>query len=231
MFENFEFFETVLRTTATFFSLLFLTRILGKEQMSHLTFFNYITGITIGSIAANIAGQSETPFLNGLTSLIFWSLLALLVSYVGMKFPKVRSMTDGRPTVVIKEGKILEKELGKIRINMDELSMLLRQQQIFSVSEVDYALFEANGKLSVMLKPEYQPTTKIDQNRFIAKPLYLPTTLVADGIIQEKQLLGAGISKKWLLDQLHNNNLTLDDVFLVELQSNGTLFIDKRNDN
>jgi len=229
MFGNVDFFEMLIRTIATFSFLLLLTRMLGKEQMSQLTFFNYITGITIGSIAADIAGQSETPFFNGLISLICWALLTLLVSYLGMKFAKVRSITDGRPTVVMKNGKIVEDELSKLRLNVDELSMLLREQQIFSISEVEQAVFEPNGHLSVLLKTEHQPVTKSDQKKFVATPLYVPTGLVADGVIQEKQLHGVGFSKQWLKTQLDKHKLKLEDIFYLELQSDGTLFIDKRD--
>jgi len=230
MFGNVDFFEMLIRTIATFGFLLLLTRMLGKEQMSQLTFFNYITGITIGSIAADIAGQSETPFFNGLISLISWTLLTLLVSYLGLKFAKVRSITDGRPSVVMKNGKIVEEELNKLRLNVDELSMLLREQQIFSINEVEHAVFEPNGKLSVLLKTKYQPVTKLDQNKFIATPLYVPTGLVNDGVIQEKQLHGVGLSKQWLKTQLDKSKLKLEDVFYLELQSDGTLFIDKYDD-
>lgn len=230
MFGQIDFTEMLIRTTGAFFALLILTRLLGKEQMSQLTFFNYITGITIGSIAADIAGQTETQFFNGLISLIWWSVLTFSVSYIGMKFAKIRSITDGRPTVIIKEGQILEKELGKVRLNMDELSMLLRRQKVFDVGKVNYAFFESDGTLSVQLKPEYTPATKQDQQKIIVKPLYFPTTLVDDGIIQEKQLAGVGITKQWLLQRLADLKLTLDDIFFVQLQSDGTLYIDKRDD-
>jgi len=230
MFGNVDFFEMLIRTTATFFALLVLTRLLGKEQMSQLTFFNYITGITIGSIAADIAGQSETPFFNGLISLVWWSALTLLVSILGMKFAKIRSMTDGRPTVIIKKGKIMEEELKHLRLNMDEVAMLLRQQQIFSVEEVEYAVFEPDGKLSAMLKAAHQPVTKSDQKQFVTKPKYVPTVLVDDGVIQAKQLQGAGMSEQWLQNQLKQLKLSLEDVFYAQLQSDGTLYIDKRQD-
>lgn len=223
-------FEMILRATASFIVLLILTRLLGRKQLSQLTFFNYITGITIGSIAADIGGESETPFFNGLTSLVWWSFLTFLVSYLGLKSSKVRVIIDGEPIIVIKEGKIFEEELKKLRLNMDDLSMLLREQNVFSVQDVANATFEPNGKLSIMLKPENQPVTKKDQNVLTVKPMYIPMELVVDGKVVEKNLKESGISKEWLKNQLENFKVNMKDVFYVELQKDGSLYIDKRGD-
>jgi len=225
-----DFFEMILRATASFIVLLILTRLLGRKQLSQLTFFNYITGITIGSIAADIGGESETPFFNGLTSLVWWSFLTFLVGYLGLKSSKVRVIIDGEPIIVIKEGKIFEEELKKSRLNMDDLSMLLREQNVFSVQDVANATFEPNGKLSIMLKPENQPVTKKDQNVLTVKPMYIPMELVVDGKVVEKNLKESGISKEWLKNQLINFKVNMKDVFYVELQKDGSLYIDKRGD-
>ncbi|MBT2719241.1 DUF421 domain-containing protein [Bacillus sp. ISL-57] len=218
----------ILRATASIIVLLILTRLLGRKQLSQLTFFNYITGITIGSIAADIGGESETPFFNGLTSLVWWSFLTFLVGYLGLKSSKVRVIIDGEPIIVIKEGKIFEEELKKSRLNMDDLSMLLREQNVFSVQDVANATFEPNGKLSIMLKPENQPVTKKDQNVLTVKPMYIPMELVVDGKVVEKNLKESGISKEWLKNQLINFKVNMKDVFYVELQKDGSLYIDKR---
>ncbi|MFS0604060.1 DUF421 domain-containing protein [Peribacillus frigoritolerans] len=225
-----DFFEMILRATASFIVLLILTRLLGRKQLSQLTFFNYITGITIGSIAADIGGESETPFFNGLTSLVWWSFLTFLVSYLGLKSSKVRVTIDGEPIIVIKEGKIFEEKLKKLRLNMDDLSMLLREQNVFSVQDVANATFEPNGKLSIMLKPENQPVTKKDQNVLTVKPMYIPMELVVDGKVVEKNLKESGVSKEWLKNQLKNFKVNMQDVFYVELQKDGSLYIDKRGD-
>lgn len=231
MISNPDVFEMILRATIAFFVLLLLARLLGRKQLSQLTFFNYITGITIGSIAADISSETKTPFLNGLISLLWWSFLTFLVGYIGLKFSKVRVIVDGQPVVVVKEGKVFEEKLRKLRLNMDDFSMLLREQQVFSVSEVDNAVFEPNGKLSIMLKAQNQPVTKQDQNVFTVKPTYIPMELIVDGKVVEKNLKEAGISLEWLKSQLNALHVDLKDVFYVELGKDGTLYIDKRNDN
>src|SRR5690625_352044 len=231
MLENWDFFEMILRTTGAFLMLLIMTRIMGRKQLSQLTFFNYITGIALGSIAANIAIKTNVHYLDGMTSILWWSLLTILVGYIGLKFPTARVAFDGQPVTVIKQGKILENELGKLRLNVDDVGMLLREQKVFSVNDVENAVFEANGKLSVMLKEEKLPVTKKDQNILTVKPIYIPMELVSDGNIVEKNLKESGISLEWLKKQLRILDLNLKDVFYVELQKDGTLYVDKRNDN
>lgn len=103
-------------------------------------------------------------------------------------------------------------------------------QDVFSIKEVDYGVFEANGKLSIMLKPENQAVTKKDQHIFTVKPMYIPMELVVDGKVVEKNLKEAGISIEWLKKQLHTIKMNLQDVFYVELQKDGSLYIDKRED-
>ena len=169
MLENWDFWEMILRATGAFIVLLIMTRLMGRKQLSQLTFFNYITGIALGSIAADIASESKTHFLNGITSLVWWSVLTILVGFVGIKSARARMAIDGQSVVVIKRGKILENELRKIRLNIDDLSMLLREQKVFSVKDVENAVFEPNGKLSIMLKEGKQPVTKKDQNIFYCR--------------------------------------------------------------
>ncbi|WP_077325833.1 DUF421 domain-containing protein [Virgibacillus siamensis] len=231
MFENLDIAEMLVRTTVTFLILLLLTRLMGRKQLSQLTFFNYITGITIGSIAADLTSEASTPFFNGLTSLIWWAFLTILIGYIGLKQSKIRVITDGQPVIVIKNGKILENELKHMRLNMDDLIMLLREQNVLSPQDVDYATLEPNGKLAVILKTENQPATKQDTNSITVQPTYIPTKLVSDGHLIEKNVKNAGITKEWLKQQLQAMNIALEDVFYVEMKKDGTLFVDKRNDN
>src|SRR5699024_1285793 len=122
-----------------------MTRLMCRKQLSQLTFFNYITGIALGSIAANIASETNVHFLNGVTSLIWWALLTILVAYIGVKSKRGRILIDGQPVIVIKQGKILENQLKDLQLNMDDLSMLLREQKVFSLADVENAVFEPNG--------------------------------------------------------------------------------------
>ena len=142
--------EMIIRASLSFFALLIITRLLGKKQLGQLTFFHYTTGITFGSIASEIAAQSETPFLDGLIALIWWSVLTYLMTIITIKSKKARVLMDDKPTIVIQNGLILESALKKNRLHMDELTMMLREQAVFSVQDVQYAILETTGNLSVL---------------------------------------------------------------------------------
>ncbi|XKH50073.1 DUF421 domain-containing protein [Chryseomicrobium palamuruense] len=195
--------EMILRTTVTFIALLLLTHFLGKEQLSQLTMFNYITaGITIGSITADLAGQAETPFIDGMISLIIWTLLTLLVSWISLKSMRAKTLLDDEPSVVIRKGKILQRELKASRLPVEDLKMLLRLQGIFSITEVEHAVLETNGELSVYKKSANQPATKKDMQLPTKPTYYIPTQLITDGVIIERNLVELGLSKDWLLKEL-----------------------------
>ena len=126
-----DFWEMIMRTTFAFIVLLILARFMGKKQISQLTFFHYVTGITIGSIAADIAGETRTPFLNGIISMIWWAALTMLMSYIAFKSKKARVLLDDQPTIVVYEGKIVEASLKKTKLHLNDLAMMLRDKVFF----------------------------------------------------------------------------------------------------
>lgn len=225
------FWEMILRTTISFASLLFLARLLGKKQLSQLTFFHYITGITIGSIAAEIASQKETPFIDGLISLIWWSILTMLMSYISLKSSKARILFDDEPTILIKDGKLSVKSLKSTRMHMDDLLMMLREQSIFSIQDVHYAVLETNGELSVFKKPAQQEATKQDVKADVSLPVYMPTEIISDGKIVQKNLLELDLDEDWVMKKLRKQGIdSVDDVFYAQLQTNGSLYINLRKE-
>ncbi len=223
-----DFWEMTLRTFITFLVMLVLARFLGKKQLSHLTFFNYITGITIGSIAADIAGETKTPFFNGLVSLVWWVVLTIFVGYIGLKSNKARILLDGQPTIVIKKGKILKDALKAVRLNMDDLSMMLREQQVFSVQDVHYAILEPNGELSLLKKEPQQTVTKQDLNVSVPSFIYFPSKIISDGKIVKKNLKELDLNEAWVQEELSKNGIqSVEEVFYAEIQKDGSLFINK----
>jgi uncharacterized membrane protein YcaP (DUF421 family) len=225
------FIEVIGRVIISFGVLLLMTRIMGKKQVSQLTYFNYITGITIGAVAASITIDRSIDMSDGFVSIVCWSLLTVLVSYINLKSPKARVLLDGQPTIVIKNGEILEKTLAGLRLNMDDLSMLLREKNIFSTQEVDYAVLEPDGQLSVLKKVDQQNVTKKDLKVEAVKPLYVPTEIIVDSKVITRNLEELDLSQSWLEKQLHQSGVSLQTVFYAEIQSDGTLYIDKRQDN
>lgn len=229
--DNYSFLEMIVRTTVTFAVLLGLARFLGKEQLSQLTFFNYITGITIGSIAGEVVAHDDTHYFNAITSLIWWSILTLIVSYISLKSAKAKSLLDDKPMIVIKNGKILEQELKKSRLPIGDLNMLLRIQGIFSVKDVHFAVLETNGELSVFKKVAQQSATKQDVKAQIVVPKYMPCTIIAEGKIITQNLKEAGITEDWVMKQLKKHGVnSIQQVFYAEIESDGTVYMDLKED-
>lgn len=220
--------QIIIETAITFFVLLTLTRLLGKKQLSNLTFFNYVTGITIGSIAANMVTLPTNDYLKDLLSLVIWCSLTMIISYISLKSGKIRVILDGQPTIIIKHGKIDRKALKRTMLNIDDLTMMIRQIHIFSIAEIDFAILEPNGTLSILKKPEFQETQKRDIKIYPSTPKYIPIEIIADGTLLKRNLLEVGKSKDWLLQELKKANIhAIEDVLYAELQSDGTLFIQK----
>ncbi|RUL55607.1 YetF domain-containing protein [Lysinibacillus antri] len=226
MNENITYLQLIMETIVTFFVLLILTRFLGKKQLSHLTFFNYITGITIGSLAANMIMLSSKDYLKELSSLVIWCLLTMIIAYIGLKSGRARVILDGQPTILVKKGVIDKGALSKTRLNIDDLTMMIRQKDVFSITEVDYAILEPNGTLSILKKPEYQNPQKRDLKIEIILPTYIPTEIIVDGKIIENNLVELGLSREWLDKQLEKAGLfSIQNVLYAEIQSDGQLFI------
>jgi uncharacterized membrane protein YcaP (DUF421 family) len=220
--------QIIIETIATFFSLFILTRILGKKQLSHLTFFNYVTGITIGSIAANMVIVSTNEFFKELTCLIIWCVLTILIGYISLRSGKYRVVLDGEPTILVKKGTIDKVALKSSKLNIDDLTMMIRQKNIFSITEIDYAILEPNGTLSVLKKPQFQNTQKSDMQINESLPQFIPSEIIVDGSIIRKNFKELGITEEWLNLQLKISGVkSAKEVFYAEIQPNGDLFIQK----
>ena len=205
-----------------------------RKEISEMTFFNFSSAIAIGSIAGNLAFNHQLSILNGIISLIGWSLLTLLSGRIVIKSKKARKIIDGEPLIIIKNGKIMEKPLRKVNLDLDTLTALLRQKNIFSITEVEYAIFEITGKLSVMKKDNKQPVTKGDMNIVNPQKKLLPTIteVVSDGVINITNLEKLNLNTEWLNEQLLQAGIkTVSDVFYAEVQPDNTLYIDSKNDN
>jgi uncharacterized membrane protein YcaP (DUF421 family) len=174
--------ELIIRIAIGFVVLFTMTRITGRKEVSQMTFFNFTSAIAIGSIAANLVVSPNTSIRNGVIALAGWTAFTLIMDVIDIKSKEARKVTTGDPIIVIKEGKIVERALRKIRLDVDALNAMLRQKNIFSQADVDYAIFETNGKLSVMPKETKQPLTKSDMTIMTQTKQYpLPTEVITDG--------------------------------------------------
>lgn len=230
-FVDFDFWEMILRTTGAFVALLILARILGRKQLSQLTYFHYITGIAFGSIAAEIAGQTNVKFMDGIVALTWWAILTLLSSYLSLKSKVGRLMLEGQPCIVVKDGAIQEKEMKKVKLHLNDLMMMLREQSIFSIQDVHYAVLESNGELSVLKKIQQQEATKQDVQVAVPVPKYFPSEVISDGKLIKRNLLELNLSEEWVMKELKKKGIqSIEQVFLAQVQTDGSLFTDLKNE-
>lgn len=214
--------------TLVFFTLLFLTRIVGKKQLSHMTFFNYITGITLGSIAANTVNINKASIYDDYIALFCWSILVILIGIITLKIPSIRGVIDGQPTIVIKKGKLQRKALKALEMNIEDLLMILRTKDIFRIKDVDYAIIEANGEISVLKDASLMGINKKDMNIKVSNNNFITSRIIVDGVLIEKNLKELNIDKKWIETELNKQGIhTIKDVFFAEIQDDGTLYIDQ----
>ena len=220
----------IIRSVIAFFILLLLIRLIGKQQVAQLTFFDYVVGITIGSIASTLSVQVNENTTATLAGMGVWAVLAILLAYLDMHSVWVRKVVGGEATVVIETGKILEEHLQRIRIPLDELISELRTQGVFNISDVEFALFEPGGKISIQKKSSKQPVTPEDIN-LTTKYNGLPTNLIMDGILLTDALQSLKLSKAWLQHQLNKQDIKdISDISLAQLDTMGNLFVDLKGD-
>ncbi|MEL4025043.1 DUF421 domain-containing protein [Lysinibacillus endophyticus] len=220
----------LVRSFLAFTVLLVLTRIMGKKQLSHLTLFDYVVGITVGSIAASMSFDTDIEISNYVAALGVWGLIPVAVGYFGLKSRKFLHLTDGRATILVKKGEVLEENLRKNHIAIEELMMLLREKGVFKVDDVEIAILETNGELSVMKKTDLEAITP----RLLGikvKLEHAPTLLVVDGHLLSKNMKILGHSRKWLMKEIQKHGAhSLQDVFLAQVDSNGNLYVDLYED-
>ncbi|TRM11489.1 DUF421 domain-containing protein [Lentibacillus cibarius] len=221
----------VIRSIAAFLTLFLMTRIMGKKQISQLTFFDYCVGITIGSIAATMSVDQNVKALNGLVSLLIWGIFPVVLAYIGMKSFFFSNLTDGKATILIHQGKVLEKNMKKNLMNINELVLLLREKGVFNISDVEMAVLETNGELSVMLKTEQQPINPKNLGIPVEQE-HGPTIVIMDGKILKKSLKDLGYSIEWLKGEVQKQGAKdISDVFLAQIDSKGIMYVDLYDEN
>lgn len=205
--------------------LFFTTRVIGKKHIAHLTFFDYIVGIAVGSIAGSMSTDSHITLPEGITALVVWTAVALLVAIVSIKSLKARYLFDSKPSVFIENGRIITENLKKEKININDLLEELRVKGVFNPADVEFAVMETGGNVSVLLKSQKRPVTPSD----LQVPTHyqgLSTNLVIDGELIKENLEYVGLDEKWLNDELAKRNVSsMKDVLLATLDTEGGLYI------
>ena len=149
-----EVLTVIMRSIVSLTVLFAVTKLLGKKQVSQLSLFDYVIGISIGNFAAEITMNMETQFINGIVAMIVFGLIAFSVSIITMKSITLRRFFMGTPTILIQKGKILEKNLKKVKFDVNDLLEECRSNNYFDLKEIEYALMESKGTVSILPKDE-----------------------------------------------------------------------------
>lgn len=225
-----ELFQATYYAILVFVLLLVLSRLIGRKLLGQLTFFDFVTGITLGTIGgAFVTTEIEGYYV--LASAMVFALLAFLTGIMTYKNITARKLIEGEPIILIQNGKIYEKNMKKVRYNQDDLLMQLRENNVFNLADVEFAILEPHGRLSVLRKKEKQTPTLKDLN---LPSTYegLSTEIIRNGRIQEKNMKDYNLSYEWLYNELMTKGVkSIKEVFLATLSTDGVLYVDLYEDN
>lgn len=204
-------------------AVLFVTaKIMGHKQISHLDIFDYITAITIGSIAAELATELEEPW-KPLTAVIVYGLVSVALSIITSKAPKLRKYINGTPTIIMNNGKLYRNNMKKARLDLSEFMVLCRQQGYFNFKDIQTAIFEYNGKVTILPVSDKRPVNPADMNLTPPKE-YICTEIIMDGRILEENLRRKGLDLTWLQKQLKAQGYkSAKEIFLGVCDDNNEL--------
>lgn len=216
--------KIIITSTVSLLILFLLTKLMGSKQVSQLNMFDYIVGISIGSIAAEMATELDTP-INAMTAMIVYGVIAAAVSLIAERSLKARKILSGKPLVLLDNGKLYRKNFKKTRMDINDFLMQCRSQGYFDISQIQTAVMEFNGRMSILPISANRPLTPQDMN-LAPEQEYMTTAVIEDGVIIEDNLKHTGNNYIWLKKQLseqgYNNP---EDVFLAMCDNNNKLTV------
>jgi len=222
-------FTILARTVLLIIVLFILAKLMGKKQVSQLNLFDYIIGITIGSIAADVSLDLEKDLIAGSLCLIVYGLFSVFISYVTMNSLKARRFFVGVPTILIENNKIIEGGLKKAKLDVNELLAEARSQGYFKLEDIEYAIMETNGSVSFMPINSNSPATKGDVKAKINKES-LVANVIIDSKLLEKNLKEMHKDKKWLDKILKTQGYDkYDNIMLATLDINDKVIVYEKN--
>lgn len=223
-----ELYETIFFEIVGGYIILFLVvRLLGKSQISQISPFDFISALVLGELVGNAIYDKETGFGIVVFAIVIWGILIYITEFLTQKSRRLRYLLEGRASIIIHKGKLEWKQMKRNHLDIDQLQQLLRDKGVFSLQEVEFAILENNGSISVLRKTEAdQPTLKdlkIDgENRVF------PYTIVSDGVVLNQNLQAAGLDEEWLYQELKQKGVySPGDISYAEYAPGKELFIQK----
>ena len=229
-----DFMEALLIIPRSLMSLIVLflaTKLIGKKQVSELSLFDYVIGIYIGNFTAEMTMNLDGQYINGVVALMTFGVIAYLISLVTMKSIRLRRFFIGVPTIIIQNGKIIEKAMRHVMIDINDLLEQCRINGYYDLTQIEYAIMEANGKISIMPKADYRPLTPNDMNLKVQKE-ELQANVIIDGVIMQNNLENMNKSIDWLEKELKVKGYKeYNDIILAILDNNDKLTVFDKNNN
>ena len=220
-----DFLMLVIKSITSLLVLFIFTNALGKKQINQLNMFDYVIGISIGNVVAEMTVNKEVIFWDGVIVMGIYSLISIIISFITTKSIIIRRIISGTPTIIIENGKIIEKGLVKSKLDINELLEEARIDGYFDISEIEYAIMESNGKISFLPKSKYKP---INSNDLKLKTNYkgLCTNVIIDGKIMKNNLKSINKDEQWLVRRLNNLNYNkIENLLLVTCDTNEKLSV------
>lgn len=203
-------------------------RMMGKRQVAQMQPFELVIMIMIADLAATPMEDMDIPLVNGIIPIIALLSIQVLISYFSLKSEKFRDFICGKPSILIHKGRIDQAEMHRLRINVNDLLEALRNKDYFNISDVEYAILETNGQMSIVPKADKRPVETADLG-IMVEDEELPVTLIMDGKLHDNKLRKAGHDEKWLMDQLKKQNIDdVKNVFIAFLSSDGSFYAQEK---
>ncbi|MHC6179846.1 YetF domain-containing protein [Clostridium sp. JNZ X4-2] len=219
----------LLKSTALFFLSLVCIKMLGKKRWAKITPFNFINYIIIAVLIALISVNIIPNWVFGILALAVWVFLPITLDYICMRSKFMYDLINGKEIVVVKKGKVMEENLSKIRYSGEDLLRELRSKNVFNLADVEFAIMESTGDINVILKSEKKPVTPKDLGIQTSQD-GAPQTVILDGNVINESLSNLGLNQGWLNEQLELQGVSLDNVFIGQVNSKGELYVDLFDD-
>ena len=218
-----EILKVILSSILSAVALFIIAKIMGHKQISQLDVFGYITGITIGSIAAELATEIENP-LNPLVAMLVYGAITVMLTTITSKFQKTRKFINGTPTIIMQGNKIYRKNMKKAKIDLSEFMVMCRQEGYFNLSDIETAIFEYNGRLTILPKSQKRPVNPDDLGLSLPSDS-INTEVIMDGKVLEENLKRLGLNLKWLDKELQKHRKKAKDILLALCDQNNNLTV------
>jgi uncharacterized membrane protein YcaP (DUF421 family) len=222
------YFALFYRTVFLYLAVLLAVRIMGKREVGQLSAFDLVVAIMIAELAAMAMEKIDMPLYQGFIPIYTLVGMEILFSWLSLKNHTIRGLVDGTPSIVISNGRIVEKELRKLRYNVSDLLSQLREKDVCNIADVQFAVLETSGELTVLLKPEKRPVTPAD----LGLPMKyegLPTPLVFDGKVHRKNLAKLHFDEEWLLTEVKKKGVEkVEDVLFASFDCHGQLYVSEK---